>query len=252
MTKAERPTMDASGWFLDSGDLNQIKKWQEVIGGITTNQLILFEKEGIFDIPDHLQKMCEIVGDNFPISIELPDSKMGVDEMVDLAQKYHDLHPTNTVVKVPIIPDDPKGLKVIYQLVKRGIQTNATIGINSAQLMLAAEASRQYAGEGSTYVSLFWGRAMESADRGESQSPQDVLNATITYLANHGLDTRIIIGSVREPAQIIEAFSLGADIVTVPPKILEKIMYTTRARETVDQFDQAYEHVKDDPNLKLI
>ncbi len=251
-TPENRSPMNRSGWFLDSGDLNQIRNWQEVIGGITTNQLILFEKEGIYDIPGHLTKMCEIVGPGFPISIELPDSKMEAEEMVDLAVAYHELFPTNTVIKVPIIPDDTKGLKVIARLAQRGIQTNATIGINTAQLMLAAEASRRYAGEGSTYISLFWGRAMESSIRGESQEPQDVLSATITYLANHRLDTKIIIGSVREPHQIIEAFSLGADIVTVPPKILEKIMVTTRALETIAQFDAAFEKVKDNPDLKLI
>src|SRR3990167_3654688 len=127
----EKSSINQSGWFLDSGDLNQIRNWQEVIGGITTNQLILFEKEGIYDIPNHLALMCEIVGDHFPISIEIPDSKMSADEMVDLAIAYHELHPTNTVIKVPIIPDNTKGLKVIAQLAQRGIQTNATIGINT-------------------------------------------------------------------------------------------------------------------------
>lgn len=253
MLEGRRPPMDASGWFLDSGDPEQVRKWLEVIGGITTNQLILFKKEGIFNIPEHLQLLCQITGPNFPISIELPDSKASLEEMIALAQKYHEMSPSNTVIKVPIIPDDIKGLKVIAALVKQGIRTNATIGINEAQLMLAAEAARRFAGEGSTYVSLFWGRAMESAGRGESRSPQAVLETTLTYLANHRLDnTRVIIGSVRKPEQVIEAFSLGADIVTVPPTILEKIMTTTRALETIKEFDAAFEAVKDDPRLKLI
>lgn len=245
--------MNRSGWFLDSGDLSQIRNWQEVIGGITTNQLILFEKEGIYDIPRHLTQMCEIVGPGFPISIELPDSKMDIEEMIDLAVKYHELFPTNTVIKVPIIPDDTKGLKVIARLVQKGIQTNATIGINTAQLMLAAEASRRYVGQGSTYISLFWGRAIDSVEKyQEGELPQAVLHATLTYLANHRLDTRVIVGSIRKAEQVTEAFDLGADIVTVPPKILEKIMVTTRTLETVAEFDAAYEKVKSNPNLKLI
>jgi transaldolase len=252
MIRSERKPMNSSGWFLDSGNLEQVKKWQEVVGGITTNQLILFEKDNIFNIPEHLTKMCEIVGSNFPISIELPDSQASLEEMINLAVAYHDMFPKNTVVKVPIIPDDVKGLKVISALVKRGIQTNATIGINEAQLMLAAEASRRYCGEGATYISLFWGRAMENEKNGEGRGPREVLDTTLTYLANHNLDTRVIIGSVRESSQVIEAFEQGADIVTVPPKILDRIMFTTRGQETVEQFDAAYHKVKDDPRLKLI
>ena len=252
MLESKRRPMETSGWFLDSGDPEQVEKWFEVIGGITTNQMILFKKEGIFNIPEHLKKLCQITGPNFPISVELPDSKADLDEMIDLAEKYHEMFPTNTVVKVPILPNDVKGLKVIAQLVKRGIRTNATIGINEAQLVLAAEAARRFSGEGATYISLFWARAIESNSRGESHHPKDVLEATLTYLANHQLDTKIIIGSIREPSQVIEAFSLGADIVTVPPSIFEKIMYTSRAVETINEFDAAYEAVKNDPRLKLI
>lgn len=252
MLEIKRRPMETSGWFLDSGDPEQVEKWFEVIGGITTNQMILFKKEGIFNIPDHLKKLCQITGPNFPISVELPDSKASLDEMVDLAEKYHEMFPTNTVVKVPIIPNDVKGLKVITQLAKRGIRTNATIGINEAQLVLAAEAARRFSGEGATYISLFWARAIESNSRGESRHPKDVLEATLTYLANHQLDTRVIIGSIREPSQVIEAFSLGADIVTVPPGIFEKIMHTSRAVETINEFDAAYETVKNDPRLKLV
>lgn len=252
MLESKRQPMETSGWFLDSGDPELAKKWLEVIGGITTNQMILFKKEGIFNIPEHLGKLCQITGPNFPISVELPDSKADINEMIDLAEKYREMFPDNTVVKIPILPDDVKGLKVIAELVKRGIRTNATIGINESQLILAAEAARRFSGEGSTYISLFWARAIESNGRGESRHPKDVLEATLTYLANHQLDTKIIIGSIREPAQVIEAFSLGADIVTVPPSILEKIMHTSRAVETINEFDAAYEAVKNDPRLKLV
>lgn len=252
MPESKRRPMDTSGWFLDSGDPDQVNKWLEVIGGITTNQMILFKKEGVFNIPEHLGRLCQITGPDFPISVELPDSKASLEEMVSLAERYYEMFPTNTVIKVPILPGDVKGLKVVSRLVKQGIRTNATIGINEAQLMLAAEAARRFSGEGATYISLFWARAIESNEMGESQHPKDVLEATLTYLANHQLDTRIIVGSIREPAQVIEAFSLGADIVTVPPAIFEKIMHTTRAIETIKEFDAAYEAVKDDPRLKLV
>lgn len=251
MSSFEREPMESSGWFLDSGNLKEIKKWKNVIGGVTTNQVILFKKEGIYNVPSHIKKICEIVGEGIPISVELPDSQATERAMVDLAKYYHEQFPKNIVVKVPIIPDDVKGLKVVAKLAKMGIRTNATIGINEAQLMLAAEASRRFAGEGSTYVSLFWGRALESKDRGESRGPEEVLSSTIAYITNHGLKTRVIVGSIRIPSQVMTAFELGADIVSVPPTILEKMMFTTRAKETVEEFDRAYLEAKKDPRLKM-
>lgn len=252
MLNSERKPMNSSGWFLDSGNLKEIKKWLPVIGGVTTNQLILFQQENVSNVPKHIEQMCKLVGPKIPISVELPNSKANLQEMIGLAVKYHDMFPDNVVIKVPIIPDSTKGLKVLYRLAKKNIRTNATIGINTAQLVLAAEATRYYSGEGDNYISLFWGRAMESAVRGESQPPEKVLTTTINYLKNHNLNTKIIIGSVRQSQQVINAFDLGADIVTVPPKILENIMSTSRAKETLEQFDQAYLNVKDNPKFKLI
>lgn len=242
----KRPPLNGSGYFLDSGDTEQIKKWQEVIGGITTNQVILFQKQGIKNVPAHLTTMCEIVGDNFPISVELPDSNWPIEKMFDLAQRYRQSHPTNTVIKVPILPNDVKGLKLIHKLAQTGIPTNATIGINYGQLTLAAEAARAYADQGVSYISLFWGRAQESYEREqETMRPQKLLEATLTYLANHNLpNTRVIVGSIREAKQVPEAFSLGADIVTVPPTILENLLKNQRAEETVQEFDAAFQKVK--------
>lgn len=237
-----RTPLQGSGYFLDSGDLGEIKRWKEVIGGITTNQLILFEKQGIQNVPAHLSSICEIVGDNFPVSVELPDSSWPIDKMFDLAMQYYEAHPSNTVIKVPILPNDVKGLKLIHKLATTGVQTNATIGINFGQLTLAAEAARAYSDRGVSYISLFWARAIESFKRDEEGSmPQQILEGTLTYLTNHNLcNTRIIVGSIRKPEQVIEAFSLGADIVTVPSTILERLLYNKRAQETVDEFDQAF------------
>lgn len=241
-----RVPLQGSGYFLDSGDLDEIRKWREVIGGITTNQIILFEKQRVKNVPVHLTSICEIVGDNFPVSVELPDSNWSVEKMFDLAKRYHEEHPTNTVVKVPILPNDVKGLKLIHRLVTAGICTNATIALNFGQLTLAAEAARTYSDRGVSYISLFWGRSIESYERDEiGQMPQQILEATLTYLCNHGLsNTRVIIGSIRRPEQVIEAFSLGADIVTVPPAILEQLLYNKRAEETVIEFDLAFRRLE--------
>lgn len=244
--------MDASGWFLDSGSLKEIRKWKEVIGGITTNQIILFKKEKTYNLPLHISKIIKIVREGMPVFTQLPNSKASVKEMVDLAKAYHKMFPNNIVIKIPIIPDEVKGLKIISKLASQGIRTCGTVGINEAQLMLAAEAARRFTGEGSTYISLLWGRAIESKNRDESRGPEKVLEATINYLNNHNLHSKIIVGSIRGTSQVIKAFDLGADIVTVPPPILEKIMYTSRAKETMEEFDSAYEKVKRNKKLKII
>lgn len=245
-TETLRKPLNRSGYFLDSGSIEQIQKWKEIIGGVTTNQVILFSKEGVTNIPEHLDAMCEATGPGIPISLELPDSSWSVEKMVALAEYYYHNHPDNTVIKVPILPKDVKGLKIITILSKNGIPTNATIGMSFGQLTMAAEAARTYAGQGSTYISLFWGRTQECVERyKEGVPPQQLLEATLAYLINHQLnDTRIIVGSIREPVQVIEAFSLGADIVTVPPSILESLLYNRRADETVEEFNSAFRAVE--------
>lgn len=190
--------------------------------------------------------MCKATKPGVPISVELLDSSWSIEKMVALAEHYYHDHPDNTVIKVPILPKDTKGLKLINILSKKGIPTNATIGMSFGQLTMAAEAARTYTGQGSNYISLFWGRTQKSVKRyRESTPPQQLLEATLTYLINHQLDeTRVIVGSIREPAQVIEAFALGADIVTVPPSILERLLYNKRADETVEEFNSAFRAVE--------
>lgn len=246
-----RLPLAGSGYFLDSGNLEEIQAWKDVIGGVTTNQIILFEKQRVRNIPMHLSAMCEIVGDGVPISVELPDSSWSAEELLTFARRYHDAHPTNTVIKVPILPDDVKGLHIVHALVREGIRTNATIGLTFGQLTLAAEAARAYAGEGATYISIFWGRTIESVEQyQEGVHPNQLLEATLTYLTTHALDdTRVIVGSIREPAQVIDAFSHGADIVTVPESILRRMLQNRRAQETVREFDEAFRRVQQDIQL---
>lgn len=139
-TELYRKPFNQSGYFLDSGNIRQIKKWKEVIGGVTTNQVILFSTEGVLNIPKHLSAMCKATGPGVPISMELPDSSWSIEKMVALAEHYYHDHPDNTVIKVPILPKDTKGLKLINILSKKGIPTNATIGMSFGQLTMAAEA----------------------------------------------------------------------------------------------------------------
>jgi transaldolase len=218
--------------FLDSSDLGEIVKWKPIISGVTTNPVIL-AKENVFDIPSHIQKIIDILGDDIPISIEVPDSTMTADEMVRVGCDYWGRF-ENIVVKVPMNPLEPeKAFSVIRRLEGIRIKTNATIGMSFGQMVGAVES-------GATYVSLFWGRREEVAgDAGK------VLSMTADYINKRNYKSKIIVGSIRYPSQIDDAFNLGADIVTIPPKILKEWFYTKRGVETVEEFDKAYRDIKD-------
>ncbi|MEK6886535.1 MAG: transaldolase family protein [Nanoarchaeota archaeon] len=228
-----------SGIFFDSANLIDFKKWFDtgILGGATTNPVIL-QKDGVFNIPEHIEKMVEICGNGFPISIEVPDSNMNKEEMVTLALVYTKMFPTNAVIKIPMDPRDmPKALGVMTKL-KGLVKINATLGLTAGQLIGAMET-------GAEYVSLFWGRCDEAGRDGAAST----LKTVMKYRETHNLDSKIIIGSIRKVEQIDEAFVLGADIVTIPPKLIEEWMFTQRCVETADQFNQAYRDVQDKVTL---
>jgi len=229
-----------SGIFYDSANLVEFKKWFDagVLGGATTNPLIL-QKEGILNIPEHIGKMIKICGEGFPISIEIPDSTWTKEEMIELALKYRNMFPRNAVIKIPMdCRYSQKSFEVMKELSRFYVPINATLGLTSGQLIAAAEALR---GNEESYISLFWGRCDEAGGIGADKTLLTVLK----YLKTHDLNTKIIIGSIRNTAQIDRAFELGADIVTIPPKLLEEWMFTQRGIETADQFNDAYRQVEE-------
>src|SRR3990167_2222569 len=99
--------MNKSGIFYDSANLEGFKKWFDagILGGATTNPVIL-QKEGVFNIPEHVGKMIDICGVNFPISIEIPDSTWSIEEMIELAERYYAMFLENAVIKIPMDPRD--------------------------------------------------------------------------------------------------------------------------------------------------
>ncbi len=245
----ERQPLEYSGIFYDSANLDGFKKWFDtgILGGATTNPVIL-QKEDILDLPTHIGKMVETCGKGFPISIELPDSDWSVDNQVELGLAYHQMFLDNAVIKVAMDPREPhKAFRVMRRLGRRGVRINATVGMSAGQLISASEALRSSTAEGDNYVSLFWGRCEEAKGEGAAAK---TLATTLKYLETHSLSTKVIIGSIRNIEQIDEAFSIGADIVTIPPKLIEEWMYTDRGAETIDQFNDAYREVKD--RMKLI
>jgi transaldolase len=229
-----------SGIFYDSANLVEFKKWFDagILGGATTNPLIL-QKEGIFNITEHIHKMIDICGENFPVSIEIPDSTWSKEEMIKLAKDYSNKFSGNAVIKIPMDPrDSQKYFEVMHKLVQQGIKVNATLGLTTGQLIGAMVT-------GVDYISLFWGRCDEAGGIGAEKT----LTTVLKYREVHKLNSKIIVGSIRNIIQIDKAFELGADIVTISPKLIEEWMFTKRGVETADQFNQAYRDIKNKVTL---
>ena len=233
-----------TGYFIDTSELQPINDWRSAINGVTTNPVIL-AKGGVLNVPERLGEICKIVGPGVPVSVEIPDTNLSELQMIEMARELHAQFLNNAVIKVPLTPE-PKPFNVLSQLARENIPTNATLGLTFAQLALAASA-------GADYISMFWGRVSESHDNyKEGPDPETLLEATLTFLLKQGLPAKVIIGSIRTPDHIMQAFSLGAHIVTVPPQRLQESFTNRRLGETIEEFNDAYASVKDQPGFKIV
>jgi len=213
--------------FLDTASIYEVRKWKKriKIDGVTTNQKIFLAEKGV-DFEKRVMEICnENVGD---VSVEL--TTHGVEKMVSEARSYAKWH-KNITIKVPMTVDG-SGLEVIKRLKTYGIKTNATCMMTAEQLILAASA-------GATYVSLFYNR---SKDCGNDANYE--IEKAKTFLSYPNCKTKIIIGSIRFPVDVGSAFEAGADIVTISPKILDRILDNEKTAETIKEFDDAWKEFK--------
>lgn len=187
-------------FLLDSANIEEVKEaWEMgVIAGITTNPSLV-AKEGKEFIP-LLKDLAKIV--QGPISAEV--IALDLENMLAEARELASLHP-NIVIKIPMTED---GLKAVKVLKEEGIQTNVTLVFSAMQALLAARA-------GATYVSPFLGRLDDIGENGLI-----LLEDICEIYQVHGLDTKIIAASIRNPVHVTEAARLGADYATVPYKVL--------------------------------
>jgi len=191
--------------FLDTANLEEIRtavSWG-VIDGITTNPTLLAKEGGKFE--EQISKILGIVDGE--ISVEIMSSD--VEEMVKEAVKIHEWSP-NIVIKVSM---SSVGMKVVRRLGMLGINTNVTLVFSSTQALLAAKA-------GATYVSPFVGRLDDIGCEG-----MQVVKDIITIFDMYDYDTEVIVASVRHPLHVIEAMKIGADVVTIPFTVLEKMFH---------------------------
>jgi len=190
-------------FFIDTANIDEIKKGLELgmVDGVTTNPSLVSKEQRPFS--EILEDICAIV--DGPISAEVVslDAEGMVAEARELA-KIHD----NIVVKVPMIME---GIKAVKRLSAENIKTNVTLVFSSSQALLAAKA-------GATYVSPFVGRLDDI-----SQNGMDLIGDIMTILRNYGFTTEVIVASVRSPMHVVESALMGADIATIPYKVITQL-----------------------------
>jgi transaldolase len=212
--------------FLDSANIDAIKKYNELglVDGVTTNPTLLSkEKEHPAEIMKQIVKIIK-----GPVSLEVIGTTAQV--MIEEAHRLMKFG-QNVVVKIPMIPD---GMKAVKQLKQDGISTKVTLVLSANQAVLAAKA-------GATYISPFIGRLDDVGQDGMM-----LIKEIVQIFDNYQYKTEVLVASVRHPLHIIEAAKLGADIVTLPPEILGKMLAHPLTEKGLSAFLSDWEKIKKD------
>lgn len=216
--------------FLDSANLESIKTYNDmgILDGVTTNPSLLSKEKG--DPRKVMNEIVRIV--KGPVNLEVigTDYEVMIEEAHRL-KKYGE----NVVVKIPMIP---AGLRAVKRLAQEGISTNVTLIFSSNQAILAAKS-------GASYVSPFIGRLDDNGQDGMS-----IVREMTKIFANYKFETEILVASIRHPIHVIEAGKCGADIVTLPPEILQKMFTHPLTDKGLNGFLSDWNKVKDlNPDL---
>ncbi len=212
-------------FFIDTANVEEIKKANDmgVICGVTTNPSLI-AKEGR-DFTEVIKEITTIV--DGPISGEVKATTTDAAGMIAEGRKIAAIHP-NMVVKIPMTVE---GLKAVKVLSEEGIKTNVTLIFTPAQAILAARA-------GATYVSPFLGRLDDISSMGVT-----LIEEIVQIFDNYDLDTEIICASVRNPIHVIDCALAGADIATVPYKVIEQMTKHPLTDQGIEKFKADYEAV---------
>ena len=212
-------------FFIDTANVDDIRKANDmgVICGVTTNPSLI-AKEGR-DFNEVIKEIASIV--DGPISGEVKATTTDAEGMIKEGREIAAIHP-NMVVKIPMTVE---GLKATKVLSSEGIKTNVTLIFTANQALLAARA-------GATYVSPFLGRLDDI-----SQPGIDLIETIAEMFSVAGLDTQIIAASVRNPIHVTDCALAGADIATVPYKVIEQMTKHPLTDQGIEKFQADYKAV---------
>ncbi|MFO7895008.1 MAG: fructose-6-phosphate aldolase [Longimicrobiales bacterium] len=193
--------------FLDTADLSEIQRAADagLIDGITTNPSLLSKAAGDGGDPRAiLKEICDTVDGPISAEVVATDADTMVEEGTKLAQIAD-----NIVVKCPLTED---GLVACQRLRAKGIKVNVTLCFSATQALLAAKA-------GATYISPFVGRLDDISSDG-----MELIRQIRIIYDNYDFDTEILAASIRHPQHVVESAMMGADVGTLPPKVLWQLV----------------------------
>ena len=216
-------------FFIDTANLDEIKDAYDlgVLDGVTTNPSLI-AKEGIAGrdaFKNHFLKICEIV--QGPVSAE--GVCCDLEGMLREARELSAIDP-NVVVKIPMTT---VGLRAVKTLSREGVQTNVTLIFSPLQALLAAKA-------GATYISPFVGRLDDISQEGMS-----LVREILDIFSNYLFETEVIVASVRNPLHVLTAARLGADIATIPYKVIEQLARHPLTDLGIEKFLQDWKKVEE-------
>ncbi|MBD3217529.1 MAG: fructose-6-phosphate aldolase [candidate division Zixibacteria bacterium] len=211
-------------FFIDTANIEEIKAANDmgVLDGVTTNPSLISKVEGKFE--DIILEICNIV--DGPVSAEVTATDF--EGMMSEARHLAKIH-KNVVVKIPCILE---GLKATKALNEEGIKVNMTLVFSTTQALLAAKA-------GATFCSPFVGRLDDISEYG-----MDLIEKIVTMYNNYSFKTEVLVASVRNPLHVVEAALMGADIATIPFKVISQLVKHPLTDIGLKKFLDDWEKVK--------
>jgi transaldolase len=205
-------------FFIDTANLDEIREANEMglIDGVTTNPSLVAKEGSKIDFKEHIAKICEIVTGDVSAEVTSLDAKGMLKEGRTLAKIA-----SNVVIKCPLTLD---GLKATRTLRGEGIKVNVTLCFSPAQALLAAKA-------GASYISPFIGRLDDIAQDG-----MQLIRDIAQIYDNYGFETEVLAASIRHPMHIVDCALAGADVATIPFKILTQLIKHPLTDKGIDSF----------------
>lgn len=203
-------------FFIDTANIEEIKQGVDMgmVDGVTTNPSLIAREKRPFE--EIIKEICSVV--DGPVSAEVVS--LEAEGMLTEARELAKIA-ENIVIKIPMIVE---GLKAVKQLTAEGIKTNVTLIFSAAQALLAAKA-------GASYVSPFVGRVDDIGTPG-----MDLVSDIVTIYDNYGYQSEIIVASVRSPQHVSDAALVGADIATIPLKVINQLAKHPLTDIGIEQF----------------
>lgn len=191
-------------FFLDTANIEEIRKGVSLglVDGVTTNPSLV-AKEGR-SLEDLAKEICDLV--DGPVSLEVVSTESN--DIIEEARRLAKVH-KNAIVKIPMIKEGLKALKVVSQ---EGIRVNVTLVFSATQALLAAK-------NGAVIVSPFVGRLDDISNDG-----MDLISDILTIFDNYEFETEVLVASIRSPMHILHSALMGAHIATMPYKIMEQLI----------------------------